>query len=253
MDDLLLSRVEDASLNASAPRQQRWLDGWLVRYSPGKAKRARSINAVAAGRLPLDHKLRLAADVYRDAGLPMVVRITRYTLPGDLDRQLAERGYTLLDDTRVMTCSTLPESAAVPPPPPGVHWAELDAATIAETVGELCGTPPGQRAAQAERLAHAPVCHQAWALRRDADQAVLACGQLAREADLVGLYDIHTHPGARRQGCGRLLCQHLLGLARSEGARTAYLQVESDNPVASRLYASLGFTEAYAYHYRLAP
>jgi predicted GNAT family acetyltransferase len=44
-----------------------------------------------------------------------------------------------------------------------------------------------------------------------------------------------------------------LGLARSEGARTAYLQVESDNPVASRLYASLGFTEAYAYHYRLAP
>ena len=39
----LLSRIEDAGLNASAPPQQRWIDGWLVRYCPGKAKRARCI------------------------------------------------------------------------------------------------------------------------------------------------------------------------------------------------------------------
>ena len=45
----LLSRVEDAGLNASAPVEQRWLDGWLVRFCPGKAKRARCVNAVAQG------------------------------------------------------------------------------------------------------------------------------------------------------------------------------------------------------------
>jgi hypothetical protein len=44
-----LSRIEDAGLNASAPPQQRWLDGWLLRFSPGKANRARCINALAAG------------------------------------------------------------------------------------------------------------------------------------------------------------------------------------------------------------
>ena len=48
-DPDLLSRIEDAGLNASAPPQQRWLDGWLLRFSPGKAKRARCVNAVAAG------------------------------------------------------------------------------------------------------------------------------------------------------------------------------------------------------------
>ena len=37
----LLSRIEDAGLNASAPPQQRWMDGWIVRTSPGKARRAR--------------------------------------------------------------------------------------------------------------------------------------------------------------------------------------------------------------------
>ena len=75
-EDLLLSRVEDAGLNASAPPQQLWLDGWLVRLSPGKAKRARCVNAVAAGRLPLEHKLELAQALYKEAGLPMFVRIT---------------------------------------------------------------------------------------------------------------------------------------------------------------------------------
>ena len=43
-DNTLMSRVEDAGLNASATPQQRWLDGWLVRYLPGKARRARCIN-----------------------------------------------------------------------------------------------------------------------------------------------------------------------------------------------------------------
>jgi hypothetical protein len=78
----LLSRIEDAGLNASAPPQQRWLDGWLLRFSPGKAKRARCINAVAAGRLPAREKLALAEAVYAEAALPLIVRITPFTLPG---------------------------------------------------------------------------------------------------------------------------------------------------------------------------
>ena len=61
----LLSRIEDAGLNASAPPQQRWLDGWLLRFSPGKAKRARCINAVAPGRLPVADKLALCAQPLR--------------------------------------------------------------------------------------------------------------------------------------------------------------------------------------------
>jgi hypothetical protein len=59
IDAALLARIEDAGINASAPREQRWVDGWLVRLSPGKAKRARCIQAVAPGRLGIDEKLAL--------------------------------------------------------------------------------------------------------------------------------------------------------------------------------------------------
>jgi len=252
LDDTLLSRIEDASLNASAPPQQRWMDGWLVRLSPGKAKRARCINAVAPGYLPLEQKLSLCETAYREAGLPMVVRITRFTQPAGLDGELAALGLGMLDDTRVMVHPALP--AEVPPPmPAGLHWAGLDGAAYAETVGALRGSPPEQRAAHAQRLALSPVPYHGFAIRRDGDGEVLACGQFAREAELVGLYDVFTRDTARGQGLATLLCRHLLALAVAQGGRVGYLQVEHDNHGARRIYERLGFAEAYRYHYRQLP
>ncbi|HJV61699.1 MAG TPA: GNAT family N-acetyltransferase, partial [Albitalea sp.] len=77
----LLRQVEDAGLNASAPPQQRLLDGWLLRFSPGKAKRARCVNAVAPGRLPLERKLDACQRLYEEVGLPMLLRITPFSEP----------------------------------------------------------------------------------------------------------------------------------------------------------------------------
>lgn len=248
----LLSRIEDAGINASAPPQQRWLDGWLVRFSPAKAKRARCINAVAAGRLSVERKLALAAQVFEDAGLPMIVRITPFSEPADLDSQLAARGFDRFDDTCVMVSSRPPRR--VPrPPPAGTRLVPLDARGFARTVGALRGSPLAQCEAHAERLAQAPVPHEGYAIVRDSDGVALACGQFAREAELVGLYDIFTVDSQRNQGLAHILCEHLLSKAASAGATCAYLQVESDNTPARRVYADLGFSDGYAYHYRQAP
>jgi GNAT superfamily N-acetyltransferase len=251
-DPLLLSRIEDAGLNASAPPQQRWLDGWLIRFSPGKAKRARCVNAVAEGRLPLDQKLVLAQAVFDEARLPMVMRITPFSQARDLDQQLDARGWAPLDDTRVMAraaIDTLPDE----PLPDGLVWQALGHSAFTQSVGQLRGSPLAQRQAHAQRLELSPVPFCALAIRREADGALLACGQFAREADLVGLYDVFTAESARGQGLARRLCSRLLAQARDEGARSAYLQVEADNHAARSVYKGLGFADAYAYHYRTAP
>lgn len=252
MDEALRSRVEDAGLNASAPPQQRWIDGWLVRFSPGKAQRARCINAVASGRLPLKQRLQIALAVYAEAGLPALVRITPFTQPASLDDWLADQGWTRHDDTRVMVCPAIPRITPTPLPT-GTQWERLDGAAYALAIGQLRGTPPGQIEAHAQRLAASPVPYQGFAIRRSSDGAVLACGQWAREAELVGLYDIHTQAGTRRQGFAITLCERLLALSTHEGATIAYLQVEAGNEPARRLYHRLGFADAYAYHYRQAP
>jgi GNAT superfamily N-acetyltransferase len=252
MNTDLLSRIEDTSLNASAPPQQRWLDGWLVRFSPGKAKRARCINAVAPGRLPVAEKLRLAQAVFDEAQLPLVVRITPFSQPETLDNYLTGLGMRMLDDTRVMVGPVLSPPAHVKPLPAGCSLERTDAATYASVVGQWRGSPPDQCAAQAQRQALSPVPYEGWLVRRRApgralgDGEIVACGQFAREADLVGLYDVFTAPDSRGQG----LCAALLAKAAAQGACTAYLQVEASNAAARAVYHRLGFVDGYSYHYR---
>ena len=246
--ETLLSRIEDAGINASAPPQQRWVDGWLLRFNPGKAKRARCVQAVADGRLPLDERLALCAAVFRDAGLPMVVRITPFSRPAGLDAALAAHGWATLDDTRVMVAAL--GAAPNEPLPPGTILERVDPDTYAETVGALRGSPIDQRRAHAERLRASPVPYDGHLLRESDSGALLACGQTAREAELVGLYDVFVTPEARGRGLARRLCGTLLAGAHAAGARVAYLQVEADNAPARAAYRRLGLADAYAYHYR---
>jgi ribosomal protein S18 acetylase RimI-like enzyme len=243
----LLARVEDAGLNASAPPQQRWVDGWLLRFSPGKAKRARCINALAAGRRSVAEKLALCEAVYAEVGLPLIVRITPFSQPPGLDATLAAMGLRRFDDTRVMVLEDL-SSIAPPALPDGMVLQPVGLEAFAQRVGALRGSPLAQRQAHAQRLAQAPVPFSACELRADGE--VLACGQMALEGDLVGLYDIFTATAARGRGLASALCQGLLARARESGARHAYLQVEGDNHAARTVYHRLGFADGYAYHYR---
>jgi len=243
----LLSRIEDAGLNASAPPQQRWVDGWLVRFSAGKAKRARCVNAVAAGRLPMSERLAACEQVYADAGLPMIIRITPFTLPSGLDEALAAQGFQRFDDTRLMVHADLATPTALALPA-GATLLSVGLEAFANTVGAFRGSPLAQRQAHAERLLNAPVPFSAFELRIDGQPAT--CGQMATEGGFVGLYDVFTAPAFRGQGLARVLCSQLLAQARAGGAQHAYLQVEGDNHAARSVYRRLGFTDGYAYHYR---
>ena len=269
----LLRRVEDSSLNASAPTQQRWLDGWLVRYCPGKAKRARCINAVAPGVRTPQAKLAECVAVFQEAGLPLVLRITPFTQPAGLDAELARQGWPMFDDTRVMVLTemegwereagqmyqtgpaerTIRTTRAAEMTPAGLPpgWSETSegALAYARAVGALRGSSALEIESHAQRLQWSPVPYTGlvW---RDGAGAVQACGQFAREGDLVGLYDVFTAPAARGRGLSRALCARLLLRARDEGARTAYLQVDAANAPARKVYTRLGFRDAYTYHYR---
>lgn len=250
-DAELLVRVEEAGVNASAPREQLWIDGWLVRFSPGKAKRARCIQAVAPGRFPLEARLQRCFAVYAAAGLRPCIRVTPFSEPTGLDERLDERGMERIDDTRVMI-APLPLStgnaSAAARLQPSLRFEPTDAATYAEWIGTERASSPEERSAHAHRLQSAPVPHRALRVV-DAAGSAIAGGQVAIEGDLAGLYDVLTTPTARGRGIGEALCRELLN-GSGPAARYAYLQVDATNEVARRLYRRLGFEDAYAYHYR---
>lgn len=255
--ELLMRQVEDAGINASAPTEQLWMDGWIVRYNPGKAKRARCVNAVAPGLRPVADKLNACEQLYQAHGLPLVVRITPFTQPPELDALLDAQGFHVFDESWVMVHPDLFTLNAWTQPS-GVRASAVSNEVYAEVVGALRGSPQAQRIAHAQRMATSPVPYRGVVWKRKSEgqdgsqEEVLACGQYAREGELVGLYDVFTAPQARGQGLARKLCASLLVQAREEGARAAYLQVEAGNAAARAVYQRLGFVDAYPYHYRSA-
>ena len=248
-DDDWLIRIEDASINASAPREQLLLDGWLVRLAPGKAKRARSIQPVAAGRLGIDAKLALCLPLYAASGLPPIVRITPFAQPARLDEHLAALGMERFDDSRVMALPAIDAAVANAIRGEAGPLEAVDARSFAAWVGAARGSSPREISTHADRIANAPVPHHAVVVR-DQHGAVVCGGQVAVEGTLAGLYDIFTLVEARGCGLAERLCRHLLDHSRRLGATAGYLQVDAANDGARRLYRRLGFRDAYPYHYR---
>jgi len=245
-NDAELARVEEAGLNAAQPTEQLLVDGWLLRFCAGKARRARSVNAIGAGRLSLDAKLDICRRHYGRAQLPLLVRITPFSAPAELDRFLAGQDFEAVDQTRVMTCS-MTETAS------GREKFDLrmlDVEPFAAIVGALRGSPSGQIQSHARRLQASPLLLSSYRCAIWQDGQPIAAGQIVIEDALAGLYDIVTAPAHRAQGLGTALSSALLAAARRLGARLAYLQVDAGNAAARRVYGKLGFVDRYAYWYR---
>ena len=235
-------RLEELGLNSSAPPGQLLYDGWLLRLLPGKAKRARSVNAVYPSTLPLEEKIAYCERLYGAARVPMLYRITPFSQPADLDRELERRGYERFEATAV-------EAAPIDPVRfNGAGARPMNLAAWIDAVGELRASPPQHRAAQRARLEGIPLTLRAVAVE-DAG-VVVATGLTIVEDDCAGLFDIITREEARLRGHARTIVATLLQVAWDLGARHAYLQVKADNTPARRLYAQFGFSERYQYWYR---
>jgi len=238
-------RIEELSLNSSAPPGQLVYDGWILRLLRGKAKRARSINPVYESRLPLETKFAFCERLYRQQGVPALFRITPYVTPSDLDAQLERRGYQRFDSTAV-------EAADIDPAQLGGASAEpMELRSWVDAVSELRGSPAEHRTAHFARIDGMPLRKLPVALRDDG--RVVATGLAILEDDCVGLFDIITHPSAQRRGHARTVVATLLRNAWELGARHAYLQVQEDNVAARRLYSQFGFAQQYLYWYRGRP
>jgi len=247
-DDALGAQLEDAGLTSSQPPQQTLYDGWLLRYSPGKAKRARSVNSIAAGRRSLDEKLPRVEAFYRRAALPCVYRITPFTQPVGLDAALDAAGYEARDESRVMFVEL---DARGTPAVPGAAFCEVGALDFADTVARLRGSPPQEAAAERERIAHLALPSYCLVVR-EADEPV-ACGCAVIDGEVAGIFNMVTTPQQRGRGQATAIVARLLQQAVVTGVRRAYLQVDAANAPARHVYLKFGFRDRYAYWYRTLP
>jgi N-acetylglutamate synthase len=261
IDGIAAVRVEEAGLNALQTPRQLFYDGWLLRLSPGKARRARSVNAHFGSTLPLDAKIARCERLYAAHGVPTLFRVTPFVQPPGLDDALERRGYLAFDPTLVQVASLGAESGAAADPlpssereSPGSPPTEIACVPIDAFVREVAalrGSSDEQRAAHLERLAATPLLARMIVARDEG--RVVACGQAVLDGELAGIFDMVTHDAARGRGLATRIVAELMSWARDQSATHAYLQVDAANAPALAVYRKFGFATAYAYHYRARP
>ncbi|MGH6610553.1 MAG: GNAT family N-acetyltransferase, partial [Burkholderiaceae bacterium] len=212
----IAARIEDASLGFAQPSQQSFYDGWLLRYSPGKARRARSINAIGAGVLPVEDKLAYCIDFYAGHSMQCLFRITPFSQPQELDHKLKAAGFEADQDTRVMRLDLLnaPRLATSP----AVRAIDVD--QFAQAFGRLHRLDAAKT--DAERARYARSIDTTFVAQFE-DEMPIACGSVAVEGAVAGIFGMVTAESHRGRGIASALVASLLEHARNAGAHTAYL------------------------------
>lgn len=251
-DAHLAHRIEEASMNAWPAMQQILLDGWVLRFSKGFTRRSNSIVPVyPAYREESDEslldKIRYCENLYAREQLQTVFRLTSISdrKTRQLDNLLESRGYELREPCHVLTCNLSQLSAS---------QSEITLVTLEQWLQAYCYlTGMGEPASTLHQLILKGIAGEcAFAVLTDGENPI-ACGLGVLEHELVGLFDIYTHPQRRRSGLGRTIVEGLLRWGREHDATRGYLQVVSDNLPARRLYNELDFVHSHEYWYRIAP
>ena len=245
-EGLDLRRVEEVSLNALQTQRQLFYDGWLLRVSPGKARRGRSVNAHFGSTLPLAQKIRHCERIYEQRHLPVLFRMTPFVQPPGLPEALAAEGYEAFDPTLVQV---------VPldrPPEPRMAAPRRHRAAAGRRVRGRARGPAGVDARAARRVFRAhgrdPAADaRAGRARRRASRSPRAprCSTTAWRA----CSRWRPPPTQRGRGIASALLAGLLTWAWERGAAHAYLQVDAANAPALAVYRKFGFATAYTYHY----
>lgn len=162
-----------------------------------------------------------------------------------LDQALEARGYARVDPTVLMVAHL---SGPLPAPAHPVYalWPPL---AVQAQIWDEEGTTAPRRAVMA-RTSGARITLLGRLGDRPAGTGFVAIGE---NPDCAMLHALAVRPTLRRAGLGRAMVVRAMHWAHEAGAQWLALAVTEANAPARALYASMGFLEAGAYHYRLAP
>lgn len=245
----LAARVEEVCLNAWPALQEVHYDGWLIRFADGHTSRVNSVNVLRDGALPLGEKIAYCEALYRRHDLRPHFRILS-NATDELDRTLAEQGYSAKDETL-----TLFMDFATHTPPEPAFAVEIDRnGPSADWLAAYARIHEQDDDAHLtlQKILRQLTLPGAYGIVRDASGHVRSIAKAAVHNGIVSLNMVATDRASRRGGLSNACVSALLKWAQDEQMATgACLQVVATNTPAIALYEKLGFTqELYRYHYR---
>jgi len=218
--------------------------GWRVGLSDGITRRANSA-LTTEGHADVAGQIDEVEEIYAAASLPSIVRVGASAVDRLVERELETRGYQVRSDADVLVRAL--DDSTPPPGRPHLRVAVTDRPDDAWRALWLGVKKAGADEDTARRILEGA---DARYLLASVDGEPAAVIRVAYCDDWAALSCLVVHPAHRREGLGRELTLRALAVAREHGSARAFLQVETHNQAALRLYARLGFQPADSYRYR---
>lgn len=237
-----LAGLQERAARALPAEHDEHADGWWLRAAPSCSWWVGT--TLPHGDGDLEARVDRAEKFYRGHGLDTRIQISPAG-PAGLDELLAARGYRRGGRLSLRTAATAQVRAGTPgslpvtvDERPTPEWfAVWHAIHGQDGEWDLLGRVD-------RRSAYASVT---------VGGEVIAIGRSVADDGWAGLFGMATLPAARGRGAAGAILTALADWAAGQRADHMYLQVESMNEAATRLYARAGFREACEYHYRSTP
>jgi GNAT superfamily N-acetyltransferase len=215
------------------------LGDWWLRSAEGFTGRGNSALPLGDPGVPLDDALDQVETFYRGLGYPPAVEVP-LPLRADVRAALRDRGWTVQTTVNVQSMALV----------------QLINATTPGTEFELLSGPSGDHLRmirESRNMLPAAALHLLTGVqpvtfaecRRDGDLVCRARGSVTD--GFLGLIGIETAAAVRGQGLATAAIGRLARWARDRGATDAFLQVDTANIEAQRVYAKLGFRTHHTY------
>ena len=124
-----------------------------------------------------------------------------------------------------------------------VHHSGLRKMTVADTaavhaIDSLVSVDPWSQALYVDCIA---VGYECWSLVDGKE--IIGFGGLSCAASEAHILNLVITPARQHQGLGQKLLQHLLDIAKMNGAEEVFLEVRQSNIIAQQLYKKFNFVE----------
>ncbi len=246
VDQSQIIELEQVASNAWVAEEIERLGGWLLRANKGITRRANSVLPLGPPPPPHDEAIEKVIKFYKERNLIPRFQMTEASKPIELDRDLSERGFSVGLQVEIHTAAINHLAQKEP------AFDVLISNDISDGWLSVYSESSGYDEASMETrkdLMKRTALQKGFAIAR-IDRELAGVGFGVVENKWLGLFNIAVHPSMRGKGVAQAVNIALARWADQRGARSAYLQVESENIPALKLYAKLGFQHAYTYWYR---
>lgn len=225
------------------------LGDWLLRAGGGFTGRANSALVLGAPGVELAAAVAQVESFYADHDLPTMFQIPYAVdaldeLPITTSRTLQDAGWRAFNETTVMVATLKAARKTFPVSDVGVvsHAAAPTSEWLAGYRYRGAALPEAAPAVLVN--AENPTFVS---LHADGEQLGVARGVVVD--GWLGVTAVTVAEPHRRRGVGTALMGELVRWAAADGATHAYLQVDSANAAALKMYGKGGFREHHRYHY----